>query len=414
MIKQSCHIEARFNKSVLIWIVSLLVGASALLAQESTRFPRAWSNPIEGSILSDSTLLSIADEALVELYNMRFESADSIFSIIGNRYPQHPIGPFLKSLTLWWQILPSLSVRDTSRDSDFLRMMDRVIERSEEMQKQHVHEFDAAFFKTAALGFRGRLLSDREQWLSAAQDGKASLDHLFELAEADSTNADLLFGVGVYDFFAEAIQEKYPIVSPLMFFFPSGDKERGLRRLAQAAAYGRFVSAEAAYFLVQIHTGFDPDYTQATFYVRMLRERYPDNALFHLMEGRIYARWGQSGRAESVFLQVIAKYEARASGYVNPIVSQAHYYLGRDAMRRTKYQDALDHFDEVFRLESMYDYDSFFRVHATLRSAMIRDARGERDRALIAYRRVLDMKEHSSSRERARRYMKVAYPEGSP
>ncbi|MDG1755728.1 MAG: tetratricopeptide repeat protein [Rhodothermales bacterium] len=396
---------------ILVAIVST-IGAAPLDAYAQT--PTAWSRPIEGSILHDASLLALADEALLDLYNMRYDRADSLFAVIEAQHPDHPIGPFLASLTAWWKILPTLSVHDTSQDRDFLRQMDRVIKKSKGLERKKKNLFDAAFFKTAAHGFRGRLLSDREEWLRAAQDGKAAMDHIFELAEGDTSNADLLFGVGVYDYFAEVIPERYPVVSPLMYFFPSGNKERGLQRLEKAAHEGRFVSAEAAYFLVQIFTSFQPDYARSMEYISMLRERYPGNALFHVMQGRIHFRWGQWVAAAAMFKEVVDQYDANAPGYVPPLVSQAHYYLGRRSMQQNKLTDAQRHFSAVLRLEAQYDYDSFFRVFATLRSGMVHDLQGEREEAKRAYRRVLDQRRYSSSGDRAKRYLKKPYGDQSP
>jgi tetratricopeptide (TPR) repeat protein len=372
-------------------------------------YKKAWSNPIPGSILNDDALLAQADEALAHLYNMRFVQADSIFSRIEARYPRHPIGPFLKSLTTWWQILPTLTVHDTSLDQVFLKQMNQVIEQCDGLVARKEYEFDAAFFRTAAHGFRGRLLSDRESWLRAAQDGKAALDNVFKLAEADTTNADLLFGAGAYEYFAEVIPERYPVVSPLMFFFPSGNRERGLERLQIAADHGRFVSTEAAYFLLQIYTAFQPEYDSSIKYVTLLRQRYPENALFHVMEGRVHFRWGQWASATNIFKEVVKRYGEGAPGYIAPLVSQAHYYLGRQDMLDGRDASALGHFKAVLELESSYRYDSFFRVHATLRAGMVSDRLGNRRDSDRYYRKVLKMDNRSNSRERAKRYLKSPY-----
>ncbi len=53
---------------ILVAIVSM-IGAAPLDAYAQT--PTAWSRPIEGSILHDASLLALADEALLDLYNMR-------------------------------------------------------------------------------------------------------------------------------------------------------------------------------------------------------------------------------------------------------------------------------------------------------------------------------------------------------
>ncbi len=398
-----------YRSYILVLLISYAPLVDAVAQTSSAPLEKAWTIPIEGSILSEPDLLEWADESLDHLYNMRYEQADSVFSLIESRYPEHPVGPFLHSLTIWWQILPTLSVKDTSLDQAFLTEMNRVIELSSQLESDPRYAFDAMFFKTAAYGFRGRLLSDRQEWLAAAQDGKSALDNVFEIADADTSNADLLFGVGVYDYFADAIPRKYPIVKPLMFFFPDGDSARGLKRLKLAAEHGRFVSAEAAYFLLQIYTVFEPNYRESMAYIGVLRDRYPDNALFHVLQGRIHYRWGQSKAARPVFERVIQFFGAGKAGYVKPLASQAHYYLGRDERRRDSMHVALSHFDIALELESGFSHDSYFRVNATLQKGMVLDVLGRRAEAEHAYNRVLGLKEYSNSRELARRYLKTPF-----
>lgn len=394
---------------ILVLLIPLAPLVDAVAQSSGAEFDKAWTIPIEGSILSEPDLLGWADESLDHLYNMRFKQADSLFSLIESRYPEHPVGPFLHSLTIWWKILPTLSVKDTSLDQAFLMEMNRVIELSIKLEDDPRYAFDAMFFKTAAYGFRGRLLSDRQEWLAAAQDGKSALDDIFKIADADTSNADLLFGVGVYDYFAEAIPRKYPIVKPLMFFFPDGDSARGLRRMKLAAEHGRFVSAEAAYFLLQIYTVFEPNYSESMTYIRLLRDRYPDNALFHVLLGRIHYRWGHSKAARAVFERVVQFYDAGKAGYVKPLVSQAHYYLGREERQEDSLQVALAHFDIALELESGFSHDSYFRVNSMLGRGMVLDVLGRRAEAEQAYNRVLGFKKYSNSRDLARRYLKTPF-----
>jgi len=408
-----------YGRHILIYLcltfAPLVVAAQSGTSENSggavragtTLASRAWEVKVEGSILNDPQLLILADEALEDLYNMRFSAADSVFDLVAGLYPRHPIVPFLKSLTLWWKILPTLSVNDTSGDEAFLREMARVIEFSEAVEDDPRYAFDAKFFKTAAHGFRGRLLSDRKEWLAAAQDGKQALDHIFELAAADTANADLLFGIGAYDYFAQAVPEKYPIVSPLMFFFPDGDKERGLWRLERAATDGRFVAAEAAYFLTQIHTVFEPNFRLALEWSSLLVSRYPGNVLFRVLLGRIQFRWGQTRAAEITFQRVASGYERGESGHVKPLVSQAHYYLGRNALRLDSVDVALTHFETALDLESEYSHDSLFRVMATLYKGITLEASGREPEARHAFGRVLSMREYASSHQRAREQLNL-------
>lgn len=388
---------------------AIALPAAILAATVAAFMPRQTSAQPASSVFSDAWVVEHAEHALEDLYRMNYDQADSVFTIIGERFPDHPIGPFLSSLVTWWKILPVLTVEDDTHDRRFLRQMDEVIRRSDRMLRKNRNSYDGHFFKGAAHGFRGRLLSDRQSWLKAAQDGRAALDHVFKVADIDTSNADAVFGVGVYDYFAAAIPERYPVVRPLMIFFPDANQARGLRRLERVVEEGRFIHTEAAWFLLQIHLVFEPDYTEALRYARWLRGNYPENALFHLMEGRVYVKWGQWEESAEIFQEVADLYDSGAPGYVRPLASQAHYFLGRDAMRLGEHRRALGHFSRVADLEESYDHDSYALVQSLLRTGMVHDLLGERDLAVRAYRRVLRMDDQGASRERARRYLDEPY-----
>lgn len=399
-------------RGILLFML-LVVQAQASVA---VRAQQALS-PGTASILASPELHGDATEALDHLYNMRFAQAEAATARIQERFPEHPVGPFLDGLILWWRILPSLTVDHDSHDRAFMRAMEETIDRSEQIRKNGSYGYDADFFQGAAHGFRGRLHGDRESWLRGAQDGRRALDFVFDLADADTSNADLLFGEGVYRYFAEAIPEQYPIVRPIMFFFPDGDKEEGKRLLRTVVQRGTYVRAEAAWFLLQIHLAFEPDYQRALEYATLLNTWYPQNPLFRVMLGRVLFRWGQWDRAEQAFSGLTAAVDSVAADFdeVPPaLLSQAHYYLGRIDMTRRHWSAAHTHFERVPALEAPYDGHSYFKVHARLRQGMVLDAEGRRDQAVQAYQSVLDMPDRGGSRDRARDYLRTPYRSAMP
>lgn len=369
--------------------------------------------PPQHSILADTLVQSEANEVLDHLYNMRFSEAERVRLRMESRYPGHPVGPFLEGLALWWHILPNITVDEHSFDKAFEQAMQETINRSQRLRKSGAFSFDADFFEGAAYGFRGRLYGDRERWLKGAQDGRRALGFVHELADGDTTFVDVLFGKGVYNYFAKAIPEQYPIVRPVMFFFPDGSKSEGKRMLAKVAREGQYVRAEAAWFLLQIHMSFEPDYEKAFQYASLLTSWYPDNPLFQAMLGRVAFRWGQWDRAERTFAALIDG-SSPPDEVPPPVLSQAHYYLGRIALVHRDWTGALRHFEAVPFLEAPYDGTSWFKVHAKLRHGMALDALGRREEARKAYREVENMPDKGGSRDRARAYMKTPYRDSLP
>jgi tetratricopeptide (TPR) repeat protein len=358
------------------------------------------------SVLNDPFVRETAQTGLEQLYGMEFDAARSTFQRIDARYPNHPIGPFLEALNIWWKIL--LDMPDTSHDEAFFGKMEQVIARCDEILRRDGDNFDAKFFKGAALGFRGRLRSNRGNWLGAVYDANRAIGFVRDVDRKNPAIKDYLFGTALYDYYAATIPERYPVSKVIMFLMPDGDKERGLRLLKRVAEEGWYVRTEATYFLTQIYFLYEEEYGMARQYITQLRQWHPDNAYFHVMEGRIHVRWGRWTEAQAVFDSVATRHARGQSGYNDYIASIAHYYLGRERMIRDDHDEALRHFQ---RLRALADpeHQSDVQVMGRLRLGMVYDALGERQKARDHYRDVLQMKDENGAHDRARRYLREPY-----
>ena len=359
------------------------------------------------SILYNRLVKIQAKRGLELLYNMQFEEADVLFSKIANRHPEHPIGPFLKALNVWWKILLDLS--DTAHDDRFYAAMEVVVRRSDRMLDRDPENFDARFFKGAALGFMGRLHSNRGEWYSAATNGKRAMDYVLGVAEANPENDDFVFGKGIYDYYAALVPQRYPFARSFMWLFPEGSIERGLRELERTAREGYYLQTEAVYFLLQIYYVYEDNFTKSVEKVSWLREHHPRNPFFHTFEGRVYAKWGYWNRARGIFQEVLERRGAGWTGYNAAMTEQALYYLGRAAMVTNDYERALAYLLRLERLSQRTPKDTYFKVVGRLRQGMTYDALGRRKLAAARYRQVLQMQEWSNSHERARRYLEDPY-----
>lgn len=380
-----------FNIAILVF----LLATDTVSAQSSSR--------ANTSVLDDVVVQHQTKKGLDFLYDMKFERARRIFELIDEGHPDHPIGPFLLALNTWWEILIDLS--DESHDAAFYASMNEVIRRSDKLLGKNKNHFDAWFFKGAALGFRGRLRSNRGDWFRAAKDGIRAMDYVLGIARREPGNADYAFGKGIYDYYAAAVPDRYPYVKPVMIFFPNGDRARGIQELERTVRHGRFIQTEAAYFLLQIYYMFEDNHAKSVYYVDWLRDRHPNNSFFHTFEGRVYAKWGQWPVAREIFSDVLNRYKQRQVGYNAPLAEQALYFLARSHMAEASHDRALHFLDQLQALAARNSEHSYFEIMGRLRLGMAYDALGRRMDAVEAYRDVLLMEDASGSHDRARRYL---------
>lgn len=377
----------------------------AVHAQDSDEAPAVGQ---ENSVLDDPFVREEGKRGLDLLYNMEFDAAEAIFSEIGSRYPDHPVGPFLNGLNVWWTIL--LDLDNTEHDEAFYRYMEETVDRSDDLLNRNEAEFDATFFKGIALALQARLKSNRGEWLGSVRYGRRSISYVREAAEDAPHIDDFAFGRGMYDYYAAIIPEEYRVARAVMWLLPSGDREGGLERIHQAAEEGWYIQSEARYFLAQINTLYERNIPEAMEHIKWLRDAHPNNAYFHVFEGRLYARQGRLSNVREVFQEVAERHEAGWSGYTDNLAQIAHFHLARERVRRDDYDQALIHLATIEQLAAgMEDRDRQYVALGRLYQGMVYDAKGHRDMARNRYEIVLSMDEYGSSHTRAKRYLDEPY-----
>jgi tetratricopeptide (TPR) repeat protein len=309
----------------------------------------------------------------------------------------------------WWRIVTDLD--NTSHDDRFLSELDRVIDLCDARLGKNEHDTAALFFKGGALGFRGRLHGNREDWLQAANDGRSALPIVEQAYGLAPANSDVLLGMGVYNYYAAVIPEQYPFVKPLMIFFPKGDKEKGLRQLAEASMKATYANIEATYFRLQVLENFEKRFDEALPLALNLHARFPNNPIFHKYVGRCYATVGRWDSCASAFSDILGRIREKRPGYDNATEREAQYYLGLREMTDKNYPSALERFLRTDELSRGVDKEpSGFMVMANLKIGVIFDIQNKRDLAVKQYNKVLGMKDYQGAHELAERYLKTPYP----
>src|SRR4030066_2261962 len=151
-----------------------------------------------------------------------------------------------------------------------------------------------------------------------------------------------------------------------MIFFPSGNKELGLRQLKEAASTGKYSKYEARYILVTFYYYFENDMNSAELYAKQLVNSFPDNPVFERWRGRIAARKSEWGIADSVFKNVLKKSENNLEGYNTPMVRrEANYYIGNNLKNKGDYDAAFLYFKKCIEDSRIIDgeKESGFRIN---------------------------------------------------
>ncbi|MBI2428272.1 MAG: tetratricopeptide repeat protein [Ignavibacteriales bacterium] len=343
------------------------------------------------------------------VYNLEFENAEKEFEELAQHYPSHPAGKFFLGMIEWWKIL--IDIDDESRDDLFIQKMDDVIDLCDSLLDVNENDVSALFFKGGALGFQGRLRANRSSWIKAANDGRLALPIVQRAFKLAPDNYDILLGIGIYNYYASTIPERYPIVKPVMIFFPAGDKKKGIEQLREASEHARYAAFEAKYFLLQLHYNYERQFDTAYALATSLLKQFPNNVLFHRYVGRSAYVLSKYAEAEQAFQQITLRCELKKRGYGNYAQREAAFYLAMVEMSKQRYAEALKYFYQCDKLCRTIDKDetSGYMVLTNLRIGIIYDLQKKRDYAVMQYQKVKKMRNYENAHELADQYLKEPY-----
>ncbi len=347
-------------------------------------------------------------QGIDKIYNVEFTEAEQLFAKVIQLYPDHPAGYFMDAMIDWWKV--NLFQRRHDVDERLRSKLSKVQQLCEDLLAKDEHNLTALFFKGAALGFEGRYYALRGDYINAANAGKSGMDILVALQKLAPTNRDIMFGTGVYNYYAAALPERYPLLKPVMLFLPRGDKELGILQLRAAADRARYASVESMVQLVSVYYTYEKNASAAMPYAKQLHERYPNNPLFARYLGRCYVSLGPLDTMEQTWRKVLLGYMDKRAGFDEFAAREALYYIGTAAMIRGDLELALKYYykcDEACR--ALDDGPSGFMVKLNLKIGQIYDLQGKRKLALSQYQKVLGWKDYDGTQQQAELYTQQPY-----
>lgn len=324
----------------LVLVLTLLGGKAS--AMSVSQHP---ADSTQYLLLNMALQLQITD-AVDNMYNFKFHKAEVEFNWIKYNYPEHPLAYFLYGISTWWQMMPNLD-KESPLGDEFLAYMDTTITKAEVMFKQDETNIEAAFFLAGAYGFQGRYHSEKKNWMKAAGAGKHALRYL-EITQGNASfSPEVLFGDALFNYYSIWIRENYPMLKPVLFFFPKGDKELGMKQLVEVSRNAFYTRIEAIYFLMRIKAFERNETFDALRLGESMFKEYPDNPYFHRFYARMLYTTGQYNEAAIQSQEILKRIENGQLGYEEISGRYASFYLGHISKTRGDNEQAIQHFKKV-------------------------------------------------------------------
>jgi len=229
--------------------------------------------------------------------------------------PNHPLGYLLEAESLWWGIWCSSADyrygmtmarhrEKQAADQPYLNLATKASVLADAQLKQH-ETGEMHLYAAMADSLLARLYSLRWENRATARAGVRAREHYERALALDPSLADAYLGLGLYNYYVDTLSTMARVLR-FMMGIPGGSKEEGIRQLHLAMLYGQLTPVVARFYLaINLHN-YDQRYEEALQVLRPLVEEYPQNPLFQLAIGNLYAKLGRKPQA-------LEAYDAAAS-----------------------------------------------------------------------------------------------------
>ncbi|MCP4631957.1 MAG: hypothetical protein GY855_03445 [candidate division Zixibacteria bacterium] len=292
--------------------------------------------------IGDDTIDSIAIKAINQIHAEDFREAVNTFKSLIPLRPETPMPYFYIAASY-------LSLINEYRNPNYLGHFEVFIdsavyfgEKSAEAESGTAEDY---FYYGGALGYRGIHKSDIGDWWGAFKDGARARGKLVKAHELDSTNCDVYFGLGAYDYWRSA---KTKVLWWLPFF--ADKREQGIEYTKIAINKGKYSSNEAKYALIRMYHEEKDFQTMLDLWYDSIEEINPDDpfALWWIGDG--YAQMGQWEKSEAVYKHLLETI-LHSPYYHSNAEIEIRYNIALAQVNRNFTNEAIGNLREILQLE---------------------------------------------------------------
>ncbi len=259
---------------------------------------------------SKRTLPENVSSLLEDVYSWRLELAITGAQTIEKNDPDQPLGYLLEGEALWWKTwcmsaefkygmnMPRHREKLAS-DQHYLEVTSKAYALAESsLKRQETAEMNVYAGMAEALA--ARMYSLRGENRNVAKAGVRAREHFLRALAIEPGEGDASFGMGLYDYYVDTLST---VARVLRFFMgiPGGSKEEGIRLLQMAIREGQLTPALARFYLAVNLENYDQRYEEALKVITPLVEQYPQNPIFQLTQGDLFAKLGRNSLATGAY-----------------------------------------------------------------------------------------------------------------
>lgn len=230
-------------------------------------------------ILSNQEVKKQINITLRSIYNWEFVSSQQHISNLEKMISaDHPSVLLLKAILVYWEYTPL--PEESKETSTFFELLDKVESVCEDRIDADDNDHEAYFYITLAKSMKMRQYNAVGSTFSAVGEAKPLYGLVRKGMERQDQFNEFYFTSGIYNYYREAFPEQNPIYKPFAYFFPKGDKQKGIEQLKYASENCVFTRSEAQRYLITIYIVFEQDTENAVILSESFIKEYPQNLFF--------------------------------------------------------------------------------------------------------------------------------------
>ena len=394
------------------------LAAPALLGAPTT--PAAAANPADELAAAETTGSQL-------LFDYDFDEALGHYTRVGERFPEHPTGPYNLATTIWTRLAQrSNGMRGSTLRNDrffsqqgrpettseevaaFREQLEEAYRRAQALLERDPDDVEALYYlgATEALESGWAMIVDRAWWRAVRTIRRGVRRHR-RVQELDPDFLDAYAVPGAYEYGIAALPR--PLRMLVFVFGMRGDREGGLRGVQITANEGRRARWGGLWtyaLLMQREERED----EALAAVRRLQRQFPKNPDFALDEVSILTARREFGKARELAEVVLERREAGYGNYRLALPGLVEARLGEALLFAERWEEA----EAVLTRGLEAGPNPEVRAILHFRRGNARDGAGKRGTALTDYGRVIGADADQVLGEWATDLRQAPWPEAAP
>ena len=264
------------------------------------------------------------------LYDGHMEQAVAESAARVAAHPDDPMVAYVDALVFAWKVEQRPEV--TGSDKELERRVERAVAAADARLRAEPSDTRALLARGGAWAVSSRYHMFRLHKSDAAREAARMRTDLLAVQRSDPENADALFGLGLYDYYADVLPR---LMKFLRIFtrIPGGDRERGLAALEKAQAGTVLHRTEVQVQLYEIYAWYErrPDLALAE--IRELAQRHPGWPLWKLkLAEHLRDRMGLYAESAQVARRLLGAEERRPAAERGAAAVLARVSLGESLL----------------------------------------------------------------------------------